>query len=108
MSAVSPQEGDQRIGRDMKEGEEDVEEMFARVFGESVEETLRETSEEANAARARTAEAAPSAKEVDEHDLDHSVLRSWCPHFVKGRADACESTREAPVVGIDYACASSE
>ncbi len=45
-------------------------------FGESVEETLkdRETSEEANGAKARFTEAAPSAKEVEERNLNHSAL----------------------------------
>ena len=44
--------------------EEEVEEMFTRVFGESMEdalETLKETSEESNRTRARKAEAVPSA-----------------------------------------------
>ncbi len=43
VSAVSPQESDQRGGKEMREGEEDVEGMFPRVFGESVEDTLKET-----------------------------------------------------------------
>ncbi len=64
------------------------EEMFERVFGQSVEETLMETGKEGVTARARTVEAVPSRKEVEEHNLNHVVLRSWCPHCVKGRAEA--------------------
>ncbi len=48
----------------------DVEEMFEKVSGEEGEETLRETREEANKTRVRVSEAAPSAKEVEEHNLD--------------------------------------
>ncbi len=40
MSAVSPHEGDQKVGQEEKEGEEDIEEMFTRVFEERVEDTL--------------------------------------------------------------------
>ena len=60
--------------------------MFTRVFEESVGDTsqgLKETSQDASRARARRTEAAPSAKEVEELNLDHSVFRSWCPHCVK-------------------------
>jgi hypothetical protein len=89
-----------------------VEEMLARVFEESGEDTLeglKETREEASQARTRRKEAVPSAKEVEEHNLDHSVFRSWCPHSAKGRAEAYrhrskkEGKREAQVVGLDYA-----
>ncbi len=60
--AASPQEGDQQAGKERKEGERGgyIEDMFARVFEESVEdtsETLKETSEAPNRARARKAEA---------------------------------------------------
>ncbi len=63
--------------------------MFKKVLGESVGETLREASEEGVAARARKVEAVPSQKEVEDHNLDHAVFRRWCPHRVKGRAEAC-------------------
>ncbi len=63
MRAVSPQEGDQKAVKHMKV----VYEMFTGVFGESVEETLRETGEEANGTRAGTAEAVPSTKELEGH-----------------------------------------
>ncbi len=59
------------------------------MFGETVEdalEALKETSEEANVARARKTEAIPSAKEVEEHALDHCVFPSWRPHCVSGES----------------------
>ncbi len=40
------------------------EEMFEKVFGQSVEETLRETSGVGVVARAKNSEAAPSKKEA--------------------------------------------
>ncbi len=55
----------------------DEEEMFKEVFGESVEEALREMSEEGVGAKARKVEAPPSKKEVEEHNLDHVAFRSW-------------------------------
>ncbi len=85
--------------------------MYTRAFGENVEVTLRvmkETSEEANRAKARKTEAVPSIREVEEHRLDHSVFKSWCPQCVRGRAKACGHRRgkgdegEAPVIGVDY------
>ena len=39
-------------------------------------------------ARARKTGAVPSQKEVEEHNLDHGMFRSWCPHCVKGRAES--------------------
>ena len=59
---------------------------FRRVFGESSKEVVeRELEEEAVRARARKTETVPSQKEVEEHNLDHGVFRSWRPHCVKGR-----------------------
>ncbi len=66
-------------------GEQD---MFKRVLGESVEETLGEASDEGVVARARKVEAAPNKKEVEDRSLDHAVFRSWCPHCMKGRVEA--------------------
>ncbi len=63
--------------------------MFNKVFGESVEEALREMGEERAGARARKVEAVPNKKEVEEHNVDHVVFRSWCPDCVKGRAEVC-------------------
>ncbi len=65
---------------------------FRRVFGESDEEVVgreREegAGEEAVRARARRVETVPSEKEVEEHNLDHGVFRSWHPHCV-----LCEET----------------
>ncbi len=53
-------------------------------------------------------EIAPSDKEVEEHNLDHAVFRSWCPHCVKGRAESYGHVRKAkdegavPTIGVDY------
>ena len=51
----------------------------------------------------------PTQEEIDEHNVDHGVFRSWCPHCVKGRAAAYghrkgknKSKRLVPVVSIDY------
>lgn len=30
----------------------------------------------------------PREREVEEHNTDHRVFRSWCPHCVKGRGEA--------------------
>ena len=66
-----------------------MEEDFQRVFGESTREVVeREIGEEAVRARARKTEAVPSQREVEEHNLDHGVFRSRCPHCVKGRAES--------------------
>ena len=27
----------------------------------------------------------PTQDDIDEHNIDHSVFRSWCPHFVHGK-----------------------
>ena len=48
-----------------------------------------EVGEEATRTKARRTEIVPSMREVEEHNLDHAVFRSWCPHCVKGRAEAC-------------------
>ncbi len=58
--------------------------------------------------RARNVEAVPNSKEVEEHNLDHAVFRSWCPHCVKGRAEAYGHRKrekeqgEVPTIGVDY------
>ncbi len=65
------------------------EETFEKVFGQSVEETLKETCEEGFTARSRKVEALPSRKQVEERNVDHAVSRSWRPHCcVTGRAEA--------------------
>ena len=64
--------------------------------------------------KARSTETVPSAREVEEHNLDHAVFRSWCPHCVKGRAEAYghktekDKERSVPIVGIDYMYMHSE
>ena len=65
-------------------------------------------------ARARKTGAAPSQKEVEEHNLDHGVFRSWCPHCVKGRAESyghvkkVQNEGDVPTIGIDYMYMHSE
>ncbi len=111
VSAVSPQEGDQRASA--------MEEELRRVFEESAEEVARKQTEEgagveAVRARARRVETVPREKEVEEGDLDHGVFWSWLPHCVKGRAEAYEHVREVtgesdvPTVGVDYVYTRSE
>jgi hypothetical protein len=89
------------------------EEMFGKVFGQSVEEMLGETSEEGVVARARKVESFPNRKEVEERSLDHPALRSWHPHCVKGRAEAYGHKREgeggnAPTVILEHTHTRSE
>ena len=49
----------------------------------------------------------PTQDEIDEHNIDHGVFRSWCPHCVRGGAVAYghkkkKEQRLVPVVSIDY------
>ncbi len=89
MRAVSPREDNQQEDKEREKGIMTIEEeMFGKVFGQSAKETLRETSGEGVAARARKVESVPSRREVEEHNLDHAVFRSWCLHCVKGRTEA--------------------
>ena len=88
---------------------EEMESEFERVFGEKVGEVKEEAEvEEGVRARARKTEAVPSVKEVEEHNLEHSVCRSWCPHCVKGRAEAYghrkgdSEEKGVPAVAVDY------
>ncbi len=58
-------------------------------------------------------EAAPSKKEVEEHNLDHAVFGSWCPRCVKGRAEAYGNKKkgeggDAPTASVDYTHTRSE
>ena len=92
-----------------------MEEEFRRVFGESTKEVVeREIGEEAVRARAMKTEAVPSQREVEEHNLDHGVFRSWCPHCVKGRAESyghvkkVQNEGDAPTIGLDYMYMHSE
>ncbi len=63
--AVSPHEEDPQGDKEQEGGGMRVEEeMFEKAFGQSMEETLRETSETGIAARARKVEVVPSRKEV--------------------------------------------
>ena len=82
---------------------------FRRAFGgstgEVVEREMRgDVGEEAVRARARKTGAVPSEKEVEEHNLDSAVFRSWRPRCAKGRAEPCghakkvQNEGEAPTV----------
>ncbi len=75
-----------------------MEEEFRRAFGDSSAEVVERERQgdagEAARARARKAEIAPSDKEVVEHNLDHAVFSSWCPHCVKDRAESYGGTSE--------------
>ncbi len=93
----SPHEGDQQAGTDEERKGSD-------------EESEREReAEEAAISRAKKTEAAPSAKEVVQRNLDQAALRSWCLHGAKGRAEEygrlkkAQGERDAPGIGVDYA-----
>ncbi len=86
---------------------------FMRAFGKSAEvvaerERQGDVGEEAACSRARKAEIAPSDGEVEEHNLDHTVFRSWCPRCAKGRAESSGHARKlkdegaAQTIGVDY------
>jgi hypothetical protein len=67
-----------------------------------------EVAEEAVRTKARSTETVPSAREVEEHNLDHGVFRSWCPRCVKGRRKRGGETGDAPTVSLDYMFTHSE
>ena len=61
-------------------------------------------------AKFRRLEEEPTQEEIEEHNIDHSKFRSWCPHCVKGKAKCYphlmnrnKQQREVPKVSIDYA-----
>ncbi len=64
--------------------------------------------EEETRTRARRTEATPRATEAEEHNLDRAVLRSWCPHWVKRKAESCgheidkDKERRVPDFVLDY------
>jgi hypothetical protein len=82
------------------------------MLGEEAEgaacEKREGVGEEVARARARRMEAVPSAKGVEEHNLDHVASRSWCPHCVKGRAESyghakkVASESDVPIISLDY------
>ena len=101
----------------MTEAKEGLEDSFEKVFGQSVEEAIREergVGEEGPRPKVRTTEAVPSEREAEEHNVDHGVFRSWCPHCVKGRAESYghknkkSTEKEWPTIGIDYMYMHSE
>ena len=99
--------GDQTEKAGSFEGAEEKE-MEEAIRGE------REVGEESSKPKVRSAEAVPSEREVEEHNVDHGVFRSWCPHCVKGRAESYEhkgkklTEKEWPTIGIDYMYMHSE
>ena len=82
---------------------EELEDEYERIFGERAD-----VSEEAQRAKFRSVESVPLQREVDEHNIDHAVFRSWCPHCVKGKASSYGHPRnendkgDIPKVCIDY------
>ena len=68
-----------------------------------------DSGEEAIRSKFRRIDKEPTREEIDEHNLDHSRFRIWCPHCVKGRAKAYphlpskHKDRDVPVISIDYA-----
>ena len=56
-------------------------------------------------------ESRPKQEEVDEHNVNHILFRSWCTHCVKGKANnqghsisaSGSHESEVPIVSIDYA-----
>ena len=61
--------------------------------------------EEAEQVKYRKTEDEPTAREVEEHNMDHAVFRSWCPHCVKGKASAYgHRAREDKDQGIPRVC----
>ncbi len=89
-----------------------TEEELRRAFGEKTEgvierERREDVGEEAVPARARRAGAAPGETEAEEHNLNHTVFRSWRPHCVTGRAESrghvkkVQDEGETPTVGVE-------
>jgi hypothetical protein len=82
-------------------GMENEEENAVREKGEN--------SEEANPVKFRKLGSEPTQMEIDEHNMDHSVFRAWCPHCVKGKSNAYPHRKIAsdnengiPTVSLDY------
>ena len=49
----------------------------------------------------------PTKEEIEEHNVDHTPYRSWCPSCVRARAIGTphrmrQDTQEVPVLGFDY------
>ena len=72
------------------------------------EDRENEEQSEEYRVRMRRTEAVPSAREVEEHNVEHAMFRSWCPHCVKGRGEAFKHPRvggreqEVPTISTDY------
>ena len=77
--------------------------------GKALEIDGTKFSEEGHKQRVRSLMPEPTQKEIDEHNVDHGVFRSWCPHCVKGKAVSYPHSRrgksdidQIPVVSVDY------
>ena len=78
---------------------------------ESDADSEREDPEEARKVIVRNVESRPKQEEVDEHNVNHIPFRSWCAHYVKGKANnqghhsSADGSHESevPVVSIDDA-----
>ncbi len=75
---------------------------------------MGETNEEGVTARARKVKDVPSRKQVEDHNLDHAVFRSWRPRCVTGRAATYGHKKrrgeggELPTAILDYVYLRSE
>ena len=55
-------------------------------MGIEIEQEL--VAEETVATKKRKIDAVPSATKVEEHNFDHKVFTSWCPHCMTWNAEA--------------------
>ena len=78
------------------------------------EDRIVRESEEAERPKYRKTGDEPTPEEIEEHNIDHGVFRAWCPHCVKGRAEAYghkskkKVESEIPRICIDYMYMHSE
>ena len=83
----------------------DVEEDFDEIQCEE-----EEASEEARQPEVLRDPGAPTAKELEEHNINHLPFRSWCPHCVAGKAQdrphkmqkADKMDKQLPEIVFDY------
>ena len=67
-----------------------------------------EECEEGEKVRFRRTDEEPTSREVEEHNVDHAVIRAWCPHCVKGKAAAYghrvreDKEHKVPRISVDY------
>ena len=85
-------------------GAQDASPPRPRLFGEHKED---DDEEEADERRVMRDPGQPSAKEMEEHRIDHWPYRSWCPFCVRGRATGKQHRSRSeecavPTFGFDY------